>query len=371
MKAIYFDYAAATPTDPRVLRRMAEVAAAEFGNPSSRHGVGQRAEQLLSEARQTIAEFLGAKPEEVYFTASGTEANNLAVLGVAKANKNRGRHIITTTIEHPSVLNACRALERDGFEITYLPVSADGLVQTSDFRDAIRPDTILASIHLANSEVGVIQPIEALTTLARDAGVYFHTDACQASAYRDLAVAELGVDLLTLNGSKMYGPRGSAVLYVRSGVPIFPLVFGGGQEQSLRSGTENVPAICGLAAACRIAAEERTRDARRIAQVRDALQKDLEAIGCRINCSRSPRLPNHLSVTIPTQESDVVATLDRFGLAISSGSACSSRSQTDSHVLTAIGLSSEHINRTVRVSLGRPTTISDSRALIAAIDQIR
>jgi cysteine desulfurase len=367
MKPVYFDYAAATPIDPRVIRRVTELSEQLTGNPSSLHQFGALAAQVLEESRVTIANFLNTKPSEVYFTSSGTESNNLAILGLARANRQKGQHIITSATEHPSVLNACRSLEREGFEVTYLPVDRNGHVVTADFKKALRPQTILATIHLANSEAGVIQDIATLAQLARQAGVFFHTDACQASAFLSLDVAKLGVDALSFNGSKLYAPRGVAALFVQDGVTIFPIVFGGGQEQSLRSGTENVPAIAGLALACEIAQECRQSDGARLKKLRDELQAKLWKIGCQVNVSASLRLPNHLSVVIPSVETNIVAALDRAGLAVSSGSACSSKTQTDSHVLTALGLSGEAINRTVRITLGRPTTAADCQRLVDAI----
>jgi cysteine desulfurase len=370
MKQVYVDYAAATPIEPRVVERMSQVAT-EYGNPSSKHAFGRSAEQILTDSREVIAKFINAMADELYFTSTGTESNNLAILGIARANKSRGNHIITSAIEHPSVMNACRALAHDGFEVTYLPVSSDGYIDPVLFKEAIRPTTILASIHLANSEVGVVQDIAELAKLARDHNVIFHTDACQASAFIELDVQLFGVDALTFNGSKLYGPRGIAVLYVRDGISIFPLVYGGGQEQSLRSGTENVPAIAGLALAAQIAELSRSEDVLRIQGLRDALQQSLEAVGCLTNCRTSKRLPNHLSVIVPTTKTDLVAELDRRGIALSSGSACSSRSQADSHVLNAIGLTSEDINKTIRISLGRTTTSAEIKQISEAIAQLQ
>lgn len=370
MKQVYADYAAATPTDPRVIERMNEVALESIGNPSSRHSFGRRSDEELTRARQVVANFLNAQPSEIYFTGSGTESNNLALLGLARANKSRGNHIITSAIEHPSVKNTCQTLERDGFEVTYLPVTKDGIVAVEELKAAIRPTTILVSIHLANSEIGVVQNINELAGAAHAANAVFHTDACQAVTFLPLDVHMLAVDALTFNGTKLYGPKGVAVLFVRDGISIFPIMFGGGQEQALRSGTENLPAIAGLAQACDIAAERRTADAKNIASLRDELEVKLQEIGATINCNNSQRLPNHLSVVLRTNKTDVVAELDRRGIAISSGSACSSRTQTDSHVLQAIGLTSEQINKTVRITLGRESTQADIQRIVAAISEL-
>ncbi len=367
---VYADYAASTPTDSRVIGRLAEVNEALVGNPSSLHGFGAAAEMSLNQSRTEIAQFLQCRPDEVYFTASGTESNNLALIGVARANRQKGNHIITSAIEHPSVLNAAQALERDGFDVTYLPVNRAGRISVEDFADAVTPETILASIHLANSEIGVIQAIKNFANIARVHGIYFHTDACQAAAWLELNTETLGVDLLTFNGGKLYGPRGVAALFVRSSVQIFPIVYGGGQEKSLRSGTENVPGIAGLAKACEISLRSRSADFKKIGQLRDQLRTSLEVLGCQINAKTAPRLPNHLSVIVPTTETNLVKALDQQGIAVSSGSACSAKSLTDSHVLAAIGLTSEQINKTIRISLGRPTSKNDIERIILALKEI-
>lgn len=365
MKLIYADFAAATPTDPQVVRAMAPFHTETFGNPSSSHSFGRSSNDAIVESTQQISGFLNSKPEEIYFTSSGTESNNLAIIGVAKASHSRGRHIIATAIEHPSVLNTCRALEKDGWELTYLPVAEDGLVKASDLENALKTETVLVSIHLANSEIGVVQNIAELSKITKSRGINFHTDVCQAAAYLDLDVEKLGVDLLTFNGSKMYGSKGIAVLYVREGVQIFPILYGGGQQNSLRSGTENVPGIVGLAKACEVTIEQRETDSKRIGQLRDDLQAKLEEVpGVKINCTNSPRLPNHLSVTLTNATAtNLVEAFDEQGIAVSSGSACSSSSIVDSHVLRSLGLPSEQIHKTVRISLGRQTTVAEIKKL--------
>ncbi|MDP3992836.1 MAG: cysteine desulfurase family protein [bacterium] len=365
MKLTYADYAAATPTDLRVVEAMAPYQTETFGNPSSSHSFGRSAHDAITESTQRIADFLNSNLEEVYFTSGGTESNNLAILGVAKANKTRGRHIVTTAIEHPSVLNACRVLEKDGWEVTYLPVTGDGLVETSELEKALKAETTLVSVHLANSEIGVVQNVAELVKITKSRGIYFHTDACQAATYLDLNVEKLGVDLLTFNGSKMYGPKGVAVLNVREGVQIFPILYGGGQQSSLRSGTENVPGIIGLATACQIAIEQRETDSKRIGQLRDDLQVQLEKVpGVIINCANSSRLPNHLSVTLTNATAtNLVEAFDEQGVAVSSGSACSSKSLVDSKVLQSVGLTNEQIHKTIRISLGRQTSEKDTEVI--------
>ncbi len=371
-KAVYADYAAITPIDDRVILAMNE-ASGQYGNPSSRHLYGRASRQLLDKSRQTVAQFLSCSDAEVTFTASGTESNNLAVLGIARANKARGNHIVTSSIEHPSVINACRALERDGFKVTYLPVNSNGVVDPAKLQEALTDETILISIHLANSEIGVVQDIPALSEIIRThSSARFHTDACQAAAYTDLNVQKLGVDSLTFNGTKLYGPRGIAALYVKEGTDIFPLVYGGGQEKSLRSGTENVPAVVGFSVALEIAVENRDSEGRRIEKLRDILQEQLSRqLSISINANQSRRLPNHLSITLVNcRESDVVRAMDERGVAVSSGSACSSKSLTDSHVLKAIGLTNEQMNRTLRITLGRGTIESDIEKIVSAVAKI-
>ena len=364
----YFDHAAATPTDPEVAKAMVPYFTTSFGNPSSQHAIGKLAAKAVSESRAAIAQFINRSAEEVYFTGSGTESNNLAILGVARANKNKGKQIITTKIEHPSVLNACQALERDGYDVIYLPVTSDGLIEIANLKSAITKQTILVTTHFGNSELGVLQPIEEIGQICKENNIFFHVDACQAMAYLAIDAEKYQIDLLTFNGSKMYGPKGIAVLYVRDGVPIFPIVYGGGQERSLRSGTENVPAIVGLARAAEITLNSGLSGAKRITELRDELQKELMHLGARINAAGAPRLPNHLSVTLEkTKEKDLVSALDRLGIAASSGSACSSKDLSQSHVLGAIGLTADEANKTIRVTLGRSTTKADCDQLIAAI----
>ncbi|MEX2012260.1 MAG: cysteine desulfurase family protein, partial [Patescibacteria group bacterium] len=269
---IYFDNAAATPIFPQVAEAMKPYLGGIFGNPSSVHMFGRQAAEALDSATASVAKFLNCQPSEVYFTGSGTESNNLALIGLAKANISNGKHIITTNIEHPSILNACTALEKEGFKVTYLPVDKNGLVSANQLKKALKKETILVSIHLANSEIGVVQPIAELAKITKEAGIYLHVDACQATAYLPLDTQLLKADLLTFNGSKAYGPRGVAVLYVRNGVDIFPIHFGGGQQQGLRSGTENVAGIVGLAKALEIITNKREKESKRLGQLRDELQ---------------------------------------------------------------------------------------------------
>lgn len=369
---VYADYAAATPVDDRVVLAMSEVSKV-FGNPSSRHSFGKDARLLLDQSRKTIARFLNCVDSELTFTSSGTESNNLAVLGIARANRSKGNHIITSAIEHPSVLNACRALERDGYIVTYLPVDHNGAVSLADLEKALTDRTVLVSIHLANSEIGVIQDISKLSKITHSvSSAYFHTDACQATTYLSLDIRELGVDALSFNGSKIYGPRGIAALFVADGVNIFPIIYGGGQEKSLRSGTENLLGVAGLATAIEIAGKSKQESFKQVAVLRDRLQQELERIqGVVINVKDSNRLPNHLSIVISEcKQNDLVRAMNEIGVAVSSGSACSSKSLNDSHVLVAIGLSSDQINKTLRVTLGKYTTQEEVQKIINAVKLI-
>jgi cysteine desulfurase len=368
---VYADYAATTPTEPRVVEAMSASSRDTFGNPSSAHAFGRAASDQLSAARQTVAEFLNAEPGEIYFTASGTESNNLALIGCARAARKRGSHIITSSIEHPSIINACRALEKDGFEVTYVKPQENGVIWPEDIAGQVTDSTVLVSLHLANSEIGLIQDISAVAKAVKAANplTLLHTDACQASSLIALDSRKLGVDLLTFNGSKAYGPKGVAALFVKSGTAIFPLVYGGGQERSLRSGTENTPAVVGLGVALKIINENRSQDYARLETLRDDLQAALDGnTRVRINCLDAPRLPNHLSVTLAqTSSKDLVGALDQLGIMVSSGSACSSREIVESHVLAAIGLTGPEIHQTIRITLGRPTSAADCRRIAAAV----
>lgn len=367
---VYADYAAATPTDPSVAAKVRNVSINVIGNPSSSHEFGRAAQAELTQSKKTVATFIGAQPKDIYFTSCGTESNNLAVIGVARANRQKGQHIITTRIEHLSILNACRALNKDGWKVTYLPVDHDGLLNLEELKNALTAQTVLITTHFGNSEIGICQNIEEISKLTRETGVLLHIDACQAIAYLPFDVEKMGVDLLTFNGSKMYGPKGVAVLYVRDGVPIFPILYGGGQQQSLRSGTENVPAIVGLAAAAEIT-RKRLSKFGQIQALRDELEQGMEKIGLKINAKHPSRLPNHLSVTFPKfQGANIVEAFDQLGIAVSSGSACSSATFADSHVLASIGLSSKEINRTVRITLGWPTTKDEVGRIIKVAQKL-
>lgn len=353
------DHASTTPMAPEVIEAMAAAFVEIFGNASSLHQPGLSARAALEEARERVAGLIGAEAGEVYFTSGGTESDNLAIRGAALANRDRGRHIITTTIEHPAVLEPCKALEKEGFEVTYLPVTREGLVEVEALEAAIREDTILISIMHANNEIGTIQPIAEAGELARSRGIVFHTDAVQTVGKIPAKVDDLGVDLLSISSHKLHGPKGVGALYIRKKTPIEPIIFGGGHERGMRSGTENVPGIIGLAAASELAGRNLEEEMVRISGMRDRLADYvLERVeDTWVNGSRTKRLPNNLNLGFSFIEGEaLLLRLDAKGIAVSTGSACSSKKTVASHVLTAIGLRPQEAHGSLRVTLGRENT---------------
>lgn len=353
------DHAASTPPAPEVIEAMHSAFVEIFGNASSLHQPGLAARAALEEAREKVAGLIGAEAEEVYFTSGGTESDNLAIKGVALANRARGRHIITTSIEHPAVLEPCRYLERQGFEVTCLPVTREGLVEVEALESAIRDDTILISMMHANNEIGTIQPIAEASELARPKGIAFHTDAVQTVGKIPAKVDDLGVDLLSISSHKLHGPKGVGALYIRNGTPIEPIMHGGGHERGMRSGTENVPGIVGLAAAAELAEKNLEGDMARIGGMRDRLSEFVLARveDSWVNGSRTRRLPNNLNLGFSYIEGEaLLLRLDAEGIAVSTGSACSSKKTVASHVLTAIGLKPEEAHGSLRITLGRENT---------------
>lgn len=358
MERIYLDHAATTPVLPEVAAEVARAMGEVWANPSSVHAEGRAARVLVERARRQVAALIGAEPEEIVFTSGGTEADNLAVQGVARALADRGDHVVTTAVEHRAVLDACRALERDGFRVTYLSVDAAGRVDPDDVRRALDGRTVLVSVMLANNETGTLQPVREIAAICRERGVLVHTDAVQAVGLLDVDVNRLGVDLLTLSGHKLYAPKGVGALYVRRGVRrhLRPLLYGGGQEGRLRPGTENVPGIAGLGKAAERALAEREALAARLRSWRDRLERLLlERIpGARVNGHPVERLPGHLNVVIPEVDPDALLIgLDLAGIAASNGSACSAGSIEPSHVLLAMGLPPRLARGALRLSLGR------------------
>jgi cysteine desulfurase len=358
-QTIYLDHAATTPVAPEVLTAMLPYYTEMWGNPSSIHRAGRQAADGMDEARAQVAGLLNALPKEIVFTSGGTEADNLAIFGTAMTKADAGRHIITSAIEHHAVSHACEALRRRGWEITTLPVNGAGLVDPDDVRAAIRPDTVLVTIMHANNEVGVIQPIADIGAICREAGVWFHTDAVQTVGHIPTPVNELNVDMLSLSGHKLYGPKGVGALYVRRGVRLVPQIYGGGHERNLRSGTENVPGIVGLGAAAVLAQQEMVSEATRQAALRDKLLDGLvERIpDLFVTGHRTQRLPNNASIITKYIEGEAqLLRLDAVGIAASSGSACTSGSLDPSHVLLAMGIPVEFAHGSLRFTLGRGTT---------------
>ncbi|WP_433357683.1 cysteine desulfurase family protein (plasmid) [Microtetraspora malaysiensis] len=356
---IYLDYQATTPLDSRVLDAMLPYLTSAFGNPASPHAPGHRAAEAVRTARRQVRDLIGANSDtEIVFTSGATEADHLALAGIAHAFTGRRRHIITTAIEHKAVLSTCRHLQGIGFDVTVLPVDCEGLVDPADVAAAITPATVLVSVMHANSEIGTIQPLAEISAITRDCGVLLHTDAAQTLGSVRFDVDELGVDLASFSGHKFYGPKGVGALYVRRGsVRPVPQILGGGQEHGLRAGTLNVPGIVGLGAAAALLVHQRDDDARRILTLRNRLLGQLHdtVADLRVNGSLTRRLPGNLSVTFPGADADQL--LERLpGLALSTGSACNTGQAEPSHVLTAIGITRADARATLRISLGRPTT---------------
>ena len=418
-KRIYMDHAAAAPMDKRVKKAMEPYWTENFGNPNALYKEGLVARSAVEIARENVAKVLGARPKEIIFTNGGTESDNLAIFGVARAmtggvgkltslrtdeegNPTEAKfpnsslssvsrpHIITTKFEHHAVLNSCKRLEKEGFEVTYLDVGKEGVVSPEDVKRELKPETVLVSIMYANNEIGTVQPIKEIAKVIRifkkngggkllslrtdeegnpteskfssSVFPYFHTDACQAPGYLDLNVERLGVDLLTLNGSKIYGPKGIGLLYVKNGINLEPILYGGEQERKLRPGTENVPAIVGLAEALKIAEQEREKESARLIKIRDYFIGRLlgEIPKTVLNGHSAERLPNNINVSILDAEGEsIVLYLDEAGVACSTGSACTSESLEPSHVILAIGKPHAYAHGAMRFSLGRSTTKKD------------
>ncbi len=374
MKEIYLDHAATTFVDPRVRTAMGKYWQEDFGNPSSFHAAGLRALQALNNARETIAKVMNCAPEEIIFTGSGTESINLAIKGVFRANKNKGKHIITSATEHHAVLETCKYLEKqEGAEITIIPVDNNGQVSPEVLEKAIRKDTILVSIMYANNEIGTINRIKDLAGIAKKHNVFFHTDACQAGGTLELDLKQLGVDLLTINGSKVYGPKGVGALYVRRGVQIQPIIHGGGQEFGMRAGTESIPLIVGLATALKLAHEECEKESARLTALRDKLIKGILAKVPKtfLNGHPTERLPNNANITFVDIEGEALLLyLNEHGIYASTGSACNSKSLEPSHVILSLGLPYEASHGSIRFSIGKYTTEEDIDKVIEVLPGI-
>jgi cysteine desulfurase len=373
VRAIYMDHSATTPVDPRVREAMLPYFSETFGNPSSLHRFGQLGLAAVDEARQRVSELLHAKPGDVVFTANGTESDNLALRGVAFANRGRGNHIITTPIEHHAILNTCTQLEREfGFEVTRVPVNRQGIVNPDDIGRAITDRTILISVMYANNEVGTIEPLAEIGKIARARSIILHTDAVQAGGYLDVNVENLGVDLMSLGAHKFHGPKGVGVLYIRPEVKILPMQTGGGHEQGRRAGTENVPYIVGFARALEIAQSERETTNTRLRELRENLVEGLlEAIpAAEMTGHPTDRLPGHASFVVPGAIGDeMVFALDLAGIAVSTGSACTAGSLEPSHVLAAMGYGPDVARGALRVTLGRGNTEEDVEDALRVIPE--
>jgi len=359
---IYMDNSATTRPDPEVVSAMLPYFNEYFGNASSLHSFGQEAAGALNRSRQHVADLIGAQPDEVIFTSGGTESDNLALKGIAYLNKNKGKHIITSVIEHPAILNTCKNLQENGFTVTYLPVDDQGLVDPGDVEDAIKSDTIIISVMHANNEIGSIQPIEDISRLAHEKGVLVHTDAVQSVGKIPVNVDDLGVDMLSLSAHKIHGPKGVGALYVRKGTRLESLIHGGGHERGKRSGTENIPGIVGLAKAAELAARRLEKDSAHMANLRNAaITKILDSIpDSYLNGHPTMRLPNNVHLRFSYVEGEsMLMLLNMKGVAVSTGSACSSKSLEPSHVLTALGIPPEQIHGSLRITLGRENTMDE------------
>jgi len=373
MRNVYLDHAATTPVHPLVLEAMLPYFSIKFGNPSNLHDIGREAKNAVEEARAKTAALIGAKPEEVYFTASGAESNNFAIKGLAQANSQKGKHIIVSQLEHFSVLHPVKGLEKSGFTVTYLPTDKQGLVDPTDVAKAITKETVLVSIMHANNEIGTIEPIEEIGKITKEKGVLFHTDAVATTGWIPVDVQALGVDALSLSGHQFYGPKGAAALYVRKGVRIKPLLEGGIQEEGRRAGTENVPAIVGLGKAAEIAAAEVSHRMNYLTPLRDRLQKGLgdKIDHLVINGHPTRRLPHTLNVSLWYVEGEsMLLFLNMAGISVSSGSACTSRSLKSSHVLTCIGTDAAVANGTLLMTLGMGTSEEDIDYVIEKLPPI-
>ena len=362
MQNIYFDHAATTPVDPRVLEKMLPYFTDNFGNPNSQHAFGRRAVTAVDEARDTVAKCIGAKPSEIYFTSGGTESDNWAMRGAAHALANRGKHLIISAVEHPAMLSAAKELQREGFEVTLAPVDGYGTVDLAKLEEAIRPDTVFIGVMAANNEVGTLQPVKEIAALAKARGIAFFTDAVQAAGTLKLDVKELGADMLSLSGHKFYGPKGVGVLYVRSGLKLARLVAGGHQERGMRGGTTNVPGIVGLAEALRLSQEHLHENAAYVAGLRDRfvarVQKEIPFV--KYNGHPENRLPGNANFSFRYIEGEsLLFSLDLAGIAVSSGSACSSGSLEPSHVLLAMGVPEGLAHGSIRFSFGRENTAGE------------
>ena len=374
------DHSATTPVAPEVLEAMLPYFGKKFGNASSLHSFGLEAKEALEESRAKVAAILCAQPEEIIFTSGGTESDNLALKGIGYRSKEKGlgNHIITSSIEHPAILETCRKLETQGFEVTYLPVTKDGLVDPGTVESAVREETVLISIMHANNEIGTIQPLKEIGEIAAQKDVFFHTDAVQTAGKIPIDVNDMGLDLLSISAHKLYGPKGVGALYARKGTRLDSIVQGGGHERGLRSGTENVAGIVGLARAADLASQEMASEAKRLTDLRDKLAKMvLDSVkDAWINGTMTKRLPGNLNFGFRYVEGEsLLLFLDSKGIAVSTGSACSSKKLEPSHVLLSLGLKAEECHGSLRITMGRSNTEEDvdyvARSITEAVERFR
>ena len=377
MRKVYLDYSATTPLDPRVLKAMQPYFSEKFANTMSLHSMGLEAKKALEDSREKVAEFINAKPEEIIFNGSATESINFVLKGIALANKDKGKHIITSSIEHHAVIETCKWLEKQGFEVTYLPVDKDGFVNLIQLENEIRDDTVLVSVMHANNEIGTIESIGEIGKVCSNHGVYFHTDTVQSFGKIPIDVNKMNIDLLSISAHKFYGPKGVGSLYIREGVNIEPLLHGGGHECGIRSSTVNVPGIVGMAEAVRLRKKEMNSESKRLTKLRDLLIKNVLKIeNSHLNGHPTKRLANNANFWFAFIEGEALITqLDMYGIEASTGSACSSSTLEPSHVLLAIGLKHQEAHGSLRLSLGKQNTKADvdyvSKTLPKVVETLR
>jgi cysteine desulfurase len=367
---IYLDHNATTPLHPRVFEAMVPYLKKQWGNPSSPYRFGSDSKGVVERARERLAEHLGCRALEIVFTSSGTESDNLAVRGVAHALRDRGNHIITTSIEHHAVLNTCRALETEGYRVTYLKVNEDGIIDMEELAESLSPDTILVTIMHANNETGVIQPLDRISTIVKENGVLLHSDAVQTAGKIPLHLEELNADLVSISGHKFYGPKGTAALYIRNGTPLIPMLTGGLHEHGLRAGTENIAGIIGLTEAMVLAIKALDSESKRMQKLRDLLEQGIRSKvpKIRLNGASAARVPNTSNISFDSVDGEsIVLGLDLKGICVSTGSACSTSDPEPSHVLRAMGLSKEKAKGSIRFSLGMDNQEEDINFTIQAV----
>jgi cysteine desulfurase len=374
LRKVYMDYGAGMPLDPRVLETMKPYFFETYGNPSSSHSFGNRAKEALAASREKVAQLVAAeKPREIIFTSGGTESNNLALKGAAFRNQKKGNHIITTAIEHMSVINICKYLQKEGYDVTFVPVNKQGVVEIEKLKEAITEKTILISVMYANGEIGTIQPIQEIGNLAKENNLLFHVDAVAAAGKVPINVKEKNIDLLSLSSNDMYGPKGVGALYIKQGTKILPIIQGGGQENGIRSGTENIPGIVGMGKAAELAQTEMKSEGKRLTALRDKLIKGvLSKIAYSfLNGHPTQRLPGNANLRFSYIEGEsLILSLDMYGIQVSSGSACTSKTLEPSHVLTAIGLPHEEAHGSLVFTMGKQNTEEDVNYILEVLPDV-